>query len=375
VADSRKSYYARLEELSQRYPAFAKLDIQPINFAKVQRSIPEDTLVVQLFPTDQELFLMEASRESLKIRRVAMSRAQLDQAVRDVRRQILEARAIDWNAPEAGPLRALLGKLEQALVAPLEPDLTGKKVLAYIPYGSLSYLPVQALCNEQSGKFLVERFQVVTLTKSSDLEQIFGPPSERSGGLVALGNPDGTLPGAADEVERLGQLFPGALVLVGRKAVASELDRVRGPEVAYLHLATHGVLNPGDPRQSYLVMADGQRLSVADIAGYRLDSPQGDVNLVTLSACQTALAGSTVPDGSDLRSLADAFSFAGCRSMLASLWKVDDESTRDLMVMFYQRLKAGDSKGQALQKAQLELMKRRPHPFYWAPFVLIGDWR
>jgi CHAT domain-containing protein len=185
------------------------------------------------------------------------------------------------------------------------------------------------------------------------------------------------LKGAGQEVRALSELFPSGRVYLEDEATPDKLQGVHTPEISFLHLATHGILDSQNPRQSYLVMGQNQRLTVADIAGFQLDSSEGDLSLVTLSACQTAMAEKSGPDGSDLRSLADAFSLAGSRSMLATLWKVDDRATGDFMVAFYRNMKAGKSKAASLQAAQLELLKNPAyrHPFYWAPFVLIGDWR
>jgi CHAT domain-containing protein len=138
-----------------------------------------------------------------------------------------------------------------------------------------------------------------------------------------------------------------------------------------LHLATHGVLDPERPENSYLLMAGpdekSQHLTIGEIAGLRL-APNG---LAILSACETAV-GEQVP-GAALITLSAAFSQAGSQSIMASLWKVEDVATRDLMVAFHGALpKAG--RAAALQQAQLSVLKNpaTAHPFYWAPFILIG---
>lgn len=385
LAQSRQSYYQTVTDLEKKYPAFQKLDIKPINFSKLQRAIPANTLVVLLFPTDDELYLLEATKDDLLVRKVAVKKSELEQMTATFRNQVSSYSrnpgAFSWKGPESTTLKQSLGGLYQAIVKPIEPELASKEAVAFVPYGSLVYLPFQALLTEGADgtpTFLVEKKQVVVLSKAADLDQIFGPPSGKNGSLVAFGNPDGSLAAATQEVKALADIFPGSAIYVEGQATSEKLAGVQAPKVSYLHLATHGTLNAQEPRESYLTLAKGGRLSVTDITNSRLDSEGGDLNLVTLSACQTALAGrGGNQDGSDLRSLADAFSFAGCRSMVASLWKVEDNSTRDLMVVFYQNLKAGKSKAAALQAAQLSLLKqeRYSHPFYWAPFILIGDWR
>jgi CHAT domain-containing protein len=104
--------------------------------------------------------------------------------------------------------------------------------------------------------------------------------------------------------------------------------------------------------------------------------PFNKVDLVTLSACETAV-GNKEPDGGEVTTLAHAFSSAGATTVLASLWSVGDESTKEFMMEFYRQLAAGTSKAAALQSAQLKLLKsaKFSRPLYWAPFVLMGDWR
>lgn len=385
LAQSRESYYKTVTDLESKYPAFEKLDIKPINFSKLQRAIPPNTLVVLLFPTDDQLYLMEATSDNLLVRQVAVKKSDLEEMARDFRVQMAAfARGphpFSWKSPEAAPLKSNLSQLYNTVIKPIEPDMANKQAVAFVPYGNLVYLPFQAFLTENPDggvTFLVEKKQLVVLSKAADLDQIYGPPSDKTGNLVAFGNPDGSLAGATQEVQALGTIFPGSQVYVEAQATSDKVQAVQAPKVSYLHLATHGNLNASDPRESYLTMAKGGKLSIRDITGFHLDTPAGDLNLVTLSACQTNLGDrGGAGDGSDVRSLADAFSFAGCRSMVASLWKVEDNATRDLMVELYKNLKAGKTKAEALQSAQVTLLKqdKYAHPFFWAPFILIGDWR
>lgn len=381
LASSRNTYYDCIRSLEQKYPEFRKLDIKPINFSKLQRSIPANTLVVQYFATQDELFILQASRENVMVRKVPVGKTELRRLVNEFRQRILKfssTRAnFSWSSSEGEALKKLSTQLYAHLVAPLEVDLADKDTLAFVPFDFLVYLPFQALGSEVGGKlqFLIEKKQIVMLCKAADLDQVFGAPATKNGKLVAFGNPDGSLPGSGDEALALKDIFPGSKVFLAAEATADRLKGVQAPSVSYLHFATHGILKD-DPRMSYLTMAQGSKLAVSDIVGYRLDGPGSDLNLVTLSACETAL-GELKGDGSDLRGLADAFSLAGCRSVVASLWSVEDQSTRDLMVEFYKALKEGKSKSQALGQAQRRMLAqdKYSHPFYWAPFILIGDWR
>jgi CHAT domain-containing protein len=139
-----------------------------------------------------------------------------------------------------------------------------------------------------------------------------------------------------------------------------------------LHFATHGLFDTVSPMNSSLELANNKKITAKDIFGdMRFDS-----DLVTLSACGTGL--SKVRHGDELLGLTRAFIYAGSSSVLVSLWSVSDRSTKDLMFNFYDNLKNKKmSKVKALQQAQLTLMKvhSSSHPYYWAPFILVGYWR
>ena len=152
------------------------------------------------------------------------------------------------------------------------------------------------------------------------------------------------------------------------------------PHYRLLHLATHGYFNKLNPLLSGLQMEadavhDG-RLELHEILGLRLDA-----DLVTLSACQTGLGSgyfAQVPAGDDFVGLTRAFLYAGSTAVLATLWEVDDASTLALMKQFYggfQPATGTEDKANALALAQRALLSSREykHPYFWAPFVLVGE--
>ena len=377
LTSKRGEFYTLVNQIRQQHPEFEQaLAIRPSNFSELQRSIPEDAVVVQFFPSDQTLFFFVATRDSLKIRSLPLSHQQLDLDVAAARQAINSGLA---PHPSTAELDALCVRLGDQLWKPVADDLEGKKVVAFVPSGSLFYLPLSALARRGAdGKleYLTRTKQVALLARSADLERLGRPPASRQGVVVAVGNPDGSLPGTAVEVQAIGQLFPQARVLTAEQATKSAfLQQAAASDLGVLHLATHGVLNPRDPSGSYLVLhgeADSARLTAAEVAELQLG---GSTRLVTLSACQTAL-GEARP-GSEVMSLADAFRWAGSPALLASLWKVSDQATELLMKEFYRRLRDGESAAAALQGAQQLLLDdpRYAHPFFWSSFALVGDWR
>lgn len=380
LAQTQGQFYQVLNDLQRQEPSFGRLAVRPSNFSRLQKSLPPDSALVLLFPAPTHLYLIVATRENLRIRQVEVPPERLDQLVAEFRRQTVlygrQAGPFSWSSPAGESLASIVCELGEDLWAPLAEDLQGKKLVAFIPTGSLAYFPMQALARPRPGQrphFLAEDLAVAVITKSSDLDPLGRPEPDSGKGVLVLADPDGSLRQARLEAQEVGKLFPQSEVLVGQEATADHLRQLK-PEDAYLHLATHGILNPGSPMESYLLVAGGSgQLSVGEIAGLNL----APVRLVTLSACQSALADRNPEVGWDLASLADAFGFAGSPTMVASLWKVSDQSTRQLMVEFYRHLTAGEGRAEALRQAEVSLLERpeTAHPFHWAPFVLIGDWR
>lgn len=186
------------------------------------------------------------------------------------------------------------------------------------------------------------------------------------------------LPTSGPEVRSIGQLFfdGSPLVIAGARATETRFKQVAA-SYDYIHLATHGDLNRNAPWLSSLQLHpddhnDG-RLELHEILNLNLHT-----HLVTLSACETALGSgyfTDTPAGDEFVSLTRAFLGAGSHAVLASLWAVNDDSARDLMVRFYRNLRESDGAA-ALAKAQRELRRgnvRYSAPYYWAAFVLVGE--
>ena len=146
--------------------------------------------------------------------------------------------------------------------------------------------------------------------------------------------------------------------------------REEASEYTMIHFACHGVYEPEAPLFSALLLSKGGdddgRLEAHEIFSLKLNCER-----VALSACETGVSRSR---GSDLVGLCRGFYRAGASSIVVSLWRVDDQATADLMEAFYGELGTGCDPAVALREAQLALLAWRPHPYYWAPFVLVGAW-
>jgi len=171
------------------------------------------------------------------------------------------------------------------------------------------------------------------------------------------------MPYIREEVQALRELLPKALFFVGSEAGQQQLQRY-GKTAGKLHIAAHGIFRPDNPMFSSIKLGDTW-LNLFDIFNLQLGA-----ELTVLSSCETGM--SAVWEGDELLGLARGFLYAGTPSLVVSLWTVNDRSTAKLMRSFYEGLQGGLSKSRALQEAIITVKAEFPHPYYWAPFVLMG---
>jgi len=198
-------------------------------------------------------------------------------------------------------------------------------------------------------------------------------------GTVSRGFDFARLPYSRQEVDSIAALYPRrSQKYVGAEAT-EERAKSLGKDVRYIHFAVHSFLDDEFPLNSALVLTipastDGRENGLLQ-AWEIFEQVRLDADLVTLSACSTAMGKEVTGEG--MIGLTRAFQYAGARSILASLWSVNDDWTAELMKRFYTGLKAGKSKDVALQQAQISLLhgKASSSPSYWAGFTLIGDWQ
>ena len=263
--------------------------------------------------------------------------------------------------------------LYDLLVKPVEPYLK-KLRIGVIPHGILHHIPFVALNHKRS--FVIEEHEIFQLPSASILKFCRKKNKDVKGKVLAIGNPqlkDAGLdiPFSEDEVKAIGRLYPGSKIFTKASASETNFKRNASP-FEILHLACHGIFDAESPLDSALLLSpspyDDGRLTASEIFNLNLNS-----SLVTISACRSGLA--KIRAGDEIMGLPRAFIYAGSPSIVASLWNVSDEATAILMENFYRNLKQ-KHKAQALRDSQISLMKdaRYSHPFFWAPFILVGDY-
>jgi CHAT domain-containing protein len=261
--------------------------------------------------------------------------------------------------------RGVLTALHRALLAPVAALAADRERLIVVPYGPAHAVPFHAL--HDGRRYLLEAHEV-TVCPSSSLWRLARdrPRRARGDALILAHSHGGRLPCVFEEVQSIAAEMP-ATVLIEEQATRAALIEA-APAHRIVHLAAHGEARLDDPTFAHLALADGQ-LYTADI--FNLDLRGA---LVVLSACETGR--SVVAGGDELIGLSRGFLHAGASTLVQSLWRVEDRSTARLMAGFYAALKHGASTAAALRRAQRDLLEDGigdGHPYYWAPFQLIGD--
>jgi CHAT domain-containing protein/tetratricopeptide (TPR) repeat protein len=264
--------------------------------------------------------------------------------------------------------RILLRRLFTLLIEPVADLIDGAQRLVFVPHGMLHGIPFAAL--HDGTAFLVERYELVVAPSASAVKFCRQRRTKRKGRqtgprcVVIAHSADGTLPGVLAEGEVVARLFGGTRLFEKRATVASVRQHIQTADI--VHMAAHGHSRPDAPLFSHLRLADGQ-LTALDCLGLRLDC-----ELVTLSACETGRG--VVAPGDEPIGLTRSLLYAGARSVIQSLWQVDDDATRRLMSDMYERLRSGVGRGEALRNAQRAFLPQSAHIAFWAAFELVGDW-
>ncbi|MBE9109471.1 tetratricopeptide repeat protein [Nodosilinea sp. LEGE 07298] len=291
------------------------------------------------------------------------------------------------------------------LIRPLEADLqaAGVETIIYAPDGQLRYIPLAALHDGEG--WLAQRYQVNNITARS--LQDFTHTDSAAPRILAAAYADPTLvhrptvngteyifeglPGAGQEVAAL----PNATTTFIDNAFSLAAVRPLMADHTILHFATHAAFVPGVPEDSFILFGNGDTPTLRDVETWTLNG----VDLVVLSACETGVGG--LGNGEEILGLGYQFQLSGARAVMSSLWKVSDQGTQVLMTAFYNALGQGMTKAEALQAAQKALItgdfsavgglrgefdlvssqtrQTLPaegsisHPYYWAPFILIGN--
>lgn len=382
------SVKAQVEQIS-RTTRQQNLDLQNLNELRDNLArLPQKSALLYPLILKDSLELVLVTPDSPPIHRtVAVKRETLHQTIAAFRQALINP---------SRNIKAPARQLYDWLIKPIEKDLklSGTQTLIYAPDDQLRYIPLTALYDGK--QWLVQRFNVNHITSAS-LTNLNTPQQSTLRVLVGaftkgnyqikVGNRQvafAGLPFATREVENLAATVPETTKLLddafSPKVAVPQMD-----DYTIVHLATHAAFVVGKPEDSFILFGNGDRVNFRNVATWSLPH----VDLVVLSACETGLGGK-LGNGEEILGFGYQMQQTGARAAIASLWSVDDGGTQALMSAFYGILYTEKvTKTEALRQAQVSLITGNwkaishnvpaaavndfSHPYYWAPFILIGN--
>lgn len=361
-----------LRAMAAQNPQLADLvQVAPPEVAQVQKALSDRTAMLIYHQMKERLIVFYVDSASCNSATLALSDSLLSHQVETLRKGLQRQLAIQESAAE----------LYQELIKPFEVELASVRHIVIVPSNSLHYLPFNVL-QDAGGDYMGLRWSLSLAPSSSVwlhcLRQGDRPATEqvRQFKVTAFGNPSlgdskWDLPFAAREVKSLQRYFPTVQSYLNARATETAVKKQALSPL--LLFSCHGEYDSRHPLMSALLLTgdkqqDG-RLSAHEIMGLDLNA-----YLTVVSACETGLG--TVRSGDEVEGLVRSFILAGSSSVVTSLWKVDDLATAVLIKRLFRYLAEGDSRAEALRKAQRVVFTEiNPYPSYWAGFHITGDFR
>jgi CHAT domain-containing protein/Tfp pilus assembly protein PilF len=330
-------------------------------------SLGEHTAAIYPIILPDRLEILLSLPDGMKRYSVPVGAAELNEGINSFR-ALLEKRTTNQYRRDAMKIHAWL-------IQPLEKDLQAQHIdtLVFVPDGALRTIPLAALYDGED--FLIARYAVATIPGLTLTDP--RPLPRENIQLLVAGLTDSVqgfppLPNVGREITQIHDIYGGMLLENTGFTLSNFQKDLAEKPYSIVHVASHGKFQK-DAQDTFLLTYDG-KLSMDTLQGNMASTTYREqpVELLTLSACQTA-----VGDDKAALGLGGVAVKAGARSALATLWYINDQASSILITDFYEDLKKPDvSKAQALQQAQLKLLKdhRYDHPSYWSPFLLIGNW-
>jgi CHAT domain-containing protein len=388
-----------LQQLRQTAPAqniklAAYKDLQ----TRLQKLGSNSALLYPLILEDRlELVLFVPNAPPIS-RTVPVKQTELIQVAEEFRNTI--------QKPESLAVLNPANKLYKWMIEPIANDLKQANIqtIIYAPDGVMRHVPLAALYDGK--QWLVEKYRINYITalsltnidpQTQQTPRILAGAFTDRGGLVKIGDTSlnfSPLPAALPEVENLVTNFPNTTKLIDKDFNRKAIESDKLNQYNIIHFATHAHLVGGSPEDSFVLLNNNEYVTLRQVKDWKLPN----VGLAVFSACQTALGGK-LSSGIEIIGFGYQLQQAQARASIATLWEISDGATQALMGKFYEKMKLTSSSADALQQAQIDLIRSngkstdekragvkitwqgiRPevesqlnHPYYWAPFILIGN--
>ncbi len=347
----------RIKTVAPELTSLVTVSMPPLT--EMQSNISGDETLVEYYYHGEDFYVFVLTKNTLKA--VKLDSNNILKDIEQFRKLLQDPKSTQYLEHSQ--------KLYQRLIKPIENLIVTPKLII-VPHGVLHYLPFNALNN--GSNYLIDKYSISYLPSASVMKFLKQRKIQKTESALIFGNPDlgdpkYDLKHAGEEAVAISKEFSQAKVLLRKDATETDFKRYAN-QFNYIHFATHGMFESDLPLNSGLFLSkdaenDGL-LSVNELYSLSLNA-----DLVTLSACETALG--KINPGDDVVGLQRGFFYAGAKSIVASLWKVDDMATSQLMTGFYSNLKK-TNKRDALREAQLTIKKQYERPFFWAAFQLTG---
>lgn len=378
----KQEYFIFLDTIKNNYPKYHELKYQnrALDLTTVRNKVLDDngTLISYTMAGDYlYAIVVNGSKEDF----LKLPFDETDRKVISKFYRLLSSPSINRTEKEISEIAHLL--FEKILKKPLA-DFDSEN-LTIIPDGELHYLPFDLL--QENGSYLLETKSIGfgnSVTSLIELREKKHAETNKMLALapsftgVAIASTDrqfGKLLYNDDEVQKIGAFYDTEKFLEKEATLANFMSEAS--QFNIFHLATHASANDEYPDYSYLAFTETNDSTESNILYIKdLYNTTLNADMVTLSACQTGIG--QLQKGQGMLSLSKGFYYAGAKSLVNTLWKINDKSTVKLMEYFYEGLSKGYSKSEALRKAKLKYLETTDdallkHPYYWAAFVVSGD--
>lgn len=400
----QQQYDLLMQHLENDYPSYhnLKYNLQTVSVATVQKDLMDEQTLLEYFIGDSTIYAFIINKNDYQIHEIKN-----DFPLADWVKTFRQANHYNYFQSSTREYAEIAHKLYQKLIAPFAQELNNQLII--VPDGILGYLPFESLLTKpirkpnryKSYPYLLKAKQISYCYSATLLQEMrnkkhqktptkellaFAPFYDGDTTLIATLVRSGVildrmalspLPNSGEEVYAIQKIVDGDVFY--HDVATEDAFTANAADYRLLHLSTHGKANDKVGDYSYLVFTE-QKDSIENELLYVWDlyNLQLNADMVVLSACETGIG--ELQKGEGIISLARGFTYAGAKSIITSMWSVKDETTKDLMILFYQNLQQGMTKDAALCQAKLQYInelapqeQKMAHPFYWSGFIGIGD--
>jgi CHAT domain-containing protein len=335
-----------------------------VDIARIRESLPREATLVEYFCAGDRVHAAVLTADDLQIYPVTLL-SRVENLIHLLQFQLGKFRlGQDYVQKFHGSLLAAtnahLAGLYRELVEPIRSRLQTDHLIV-VPHGSLHHVPFHALATGTG--YLIDELTVSYAPSASIFATCQAHPRSRRSGMAIFASPDANAPSIQEEASALSATLPEAELFLGPAATRAALQNAAENSRA-IHIATHGHFRHDNP------MFSGFRLGDGLVTLYDLRSFSLPVDLAVLSGCSTGM--NAVTGGDELLGLERGLLSAGAATLLLSLWDLHDETTTSFMKSFYSSYLGNSSVIRGWADAIQHIRKSHPHPFYWAPFVVVG---